>query len=42
MSETDAVKHRRYLPLKYGEITPGPANIQAIEKLAKAYDSNGF
>ena len=42
MSETDAVKHRRYLPLKYGEITPGPANILAIEKLAKAYHSNGF
>ena len=41
MSETDAVKHRRYLPLKYGEITPGPANIEAIEKLAKAYRLNG-
>ncbi len=36
MSETDAVKHRRYLPLKYGEITPGPANIHAIEKLTRA------
>ena len=41
MSETDAVKHRRYLLLKYSEITPGPANIEAIEKLAKAYRLNG-
>ena len=35
MAETDAVKHGRYLSLKYGEITPGPANIEAIEKLAR-------
>lgn len=36
MSVTDAVKNKRYLALKYAEITPGPANIPAVEKLADA------
>jgi iron complex transport system substrate-binding protein len=36
MRETAAVRNRRYLALTYGEITPGPANIGAIEKLARA------
>lgn len=36
MSVTDAVKNKRYLRLKYAEITPGPANIEAVEKLAAA------
>ncbi|WP_250207685.1 ABC transporter substrate-binding protein [Curvibacter sp. CHRR-16] len=36
MRETDAVKNQRYVALRYAEITPGPANIDAIEKMAKA------
>jgi len=35
LSTLDAVKNERYLPLEYGEITPGPLNIQAVEKLAQ-------
>ncbi len=36
MKETDAVKNERYVALRYAELTPGPANIEAIEKIAKA------
>lgn len=36
MKETDAVKNERFLPLRYEQITPGPANIEAVEALAKA------
>ena len=36
MQHTDAVRHNRYITLRYAEITPGPANIGAIEKLARA------
>ena len=36
MKETDAVKNNRYVALRYAELTPGPANIEAIEKIAKA------
>jgi iron complex transport system substrate-binding protein len=36
MKETDAVKNERYVALRYAELTPGPANIDAIEKIAKA------
>ncbi|MBO8136097.1 ABC transporter substrate-binding protein [Dickeya fangzhongdai] len=36
MKHTPAVEHRRYLKLQYAELTPGPANITAIEKLAHA------
>lgn len=36
MSLTDAVKNERFVPLRYEELTPGPANIEAIEKIAKA------
>lgn len=32
----------RKLPLRYGEITPGPANIEAIEKLARALHPDAF
>ena len=42
MAETDAVRQRRYLALKYSEITPGPANIEAIEKLARALYPDAF
>ena len=36
MKMTPAVKHQRYLKLQYAELTPGPANIKAVEKLARA------
>lgn len=36
MKHTPAVIHRRYLKLKYQALTPGPANIEAIHKLAQA------
>ncbi|EGT5671384.1 ABC transporter substrate-binding protein, partial [Cronobacter dublinensis subsp. dublinensis] len=26
----------RYLKLQYAELTPGPANVRAVEKLAQA------
>ncbi|MFT5708025.1 MAG: iron complex transport system substrate-binding protein [Oceanospirillaceae bacterium] len=41
LSTLDAVKNNRFLPLEYGEITPGPLNIQAIEKLSKKMYSTG-
>lgn len=34
MKLTPAVKQHRYLKLQYAELTPGPANIAAVEKLA--------
>ncbi len=36
MQHTDAVKNKRFVALRYEELTPGPANIGAIEKVAKA------
>ena len=36
MAETEAVQRGRYLPLRYEELTPGPANVEAIAKLAAA------
>lgn len=36
MSQTDAVKNERFVPLRYAELTPGPANIEAIRKIAAA------
>ncbi|WON77708.1 ABC transporter substrate-binding protein [Serratia sp. UGAL515B_01] len=36
MKLTPAVKQGKYLKLQYAELTPGPANIKAIEKLANA------
>jgi len=36
MRHTDAVKHQRFIALHYAELTPGPANIEAVEKLARA------
>ncbi len=35
MKETDAVRNGRFVALRYAELTPGPANIEAIEKIAK-------
>jgi len=37
MKHTNAVKSSRYVKLRYEQLTPGPANIQAIEKLANAF-----
>lgn len=34
LSTLNAVQEARFLPLEYGEITPGPLNIQAVEKLS--------
>ena len=36
MSQTDAVKNERWIGLRYEELTPGPANIRAIVKMAQA------
>lgn len=36
MALTPAVRHHRYLKLQYAELTPGPANVHAVEKLAQA------
>ena len=36
MADTDAVKKGAYVPLRYEELTPGPANVEAIHKMAKA------
>lgn len=36
MSGIDAVKNNRWIGLRYEELTPGPANIEAIQKMAKA------
>ena len=36
MSQTDAVKSEAWIGLRYEELTPGPANIKAIAKMADA------
>ncbi|MBB3237980.1 ABC transporter substrate-binding protein [Phyllobacterium endophyticum] len=42
MKETDAVKNNRFVALRYAELTPGPANIEAIAKIAKALHPEAF
>jgi len=42
MKETSAVKAERFVPLRYEELTPGPANIKAIAKIAKAMNPEAF
>ena len=42
MKETAAVKNHRFLPLRYEQLTPGPANIDAIEALARALHPDAF
>ncbi|MEM8777011.1 MAG: ABC transporter substrate-binding protein [Pseudomonadota bacterium] len=42
MSGVDAVKNERWIGLRYEELTPGPANITAIEKMAKAMHPDLF
>ncbi len=39
MRLTDAVRNGRFIVLRYAELTPGPANIDAIEKIARALRS---
>ena len=36
MSQTEAVRNGRWIGLRYEELTPGPANIRAIVKMAQA------
>ncbi|WP_170362605.1 ABC transporter substrate-binding protein [Ruegeria arenilitoris] len=36
MSQTEAVKNERWIGLRYEELTPGPANIEAISRMAQA------
>lgn len=40
MKDTDAVKNKYFVGLRYAELTPGPANIEAIEKIAKAVSAS--
>lgn len=42
MKETAAVRDHRFLPLRYEQLTPGPANIDAIEALARAMHPEAF
>lgn len=42
MRQTDAVKNERFVPLRYEELTPGPANIDAIAKIARAMYPEAF
>lgn len=42
MAETDAVKQGNFVALRYEELTPGPANVEAIEKMARAMYSEAF
>jgi iron complex transport system substrate-binding protein len=42
MAHTDAVKNGRWIGLRYEELTPGPANIAAIQKMAKAMHPDQF
>lgn len=42
MSGTDAVKNERWIGLRYEELTPGPANVDAIAKMAEAMHPDLF
>ncbi|MEH2922225.1 ABC transporter substrate-binding protein [Samsonia erythrinae] len=42
MKFTPAVRQQRYLKLQYAELTPGPANIAAIDKLARTLYPDAF
>jgi len=42
MKETDAVKNEAFVALRYEELTPGPANIAAINKIARAMNPELF
>ena len=40
MKHATAVKNEAYVALRYEELTPGPANIEAMAKMAKAMKAN--
>ncbi|MBC6443304.1 MAG: ABC transporter substrate-binding protein [Rhodobacteraceae bacterium] len=42
MAGTDAVRNGRWIGLRYEELTPGPANIAAIRKMARAMHPDRF
>lgn len=42
MRETDAVKSGRFVPVRYEQITPGPANVEAVEAIARAMYPDAF
>lgn len=42
MRHVEAVKAGRYLALRYEQLTPGPANIDGIEALARAMHPDAF
>ncbi|ELC8789627.1 ABC transporter substrate-binding protein [Salmonella enterica] len=42
MKLTPAVQHHRYIKLRYEELTPGPANIDAIQRLSSALYPDDF
>ena len=42
MKETDAVRNGRFVALRYEELTPGPDNIGAIGKIARALYPDAF
>jgi iron complex transport system substrate-binding protein len=42
MKETSAVRNQRFIPLRYEQLTPGPANVEAVEKLARALYPDAF
>lgn len=42
MAATDAVKNQRFIPLRYEQLTPGPANIGAVEALARSLHPDAF
>lgn len=42
MAKTDAVRNQRFLPLRYEQLTPGPANVAAVETLAHSLHPDEF
>ena len=42
MADNDAVRQGRFIALRYEQLTPGPANIGAVEALAKAMHPDAF
>jgi iron complex transport system substrate-binding protein len=42
MQDSDAVKNERFIALRYEQLTPGPANISAVEALARALHPDAF
>ena len=42
MQATTAVRQRRFLPLRYEQLTPGPEDVGAVEALARALHPGAF